>query len=132
MRVAGLAESQGALQQDLAGRREQQVRAAHHVRDPLKGIVDDDGELVGVDAVGAPQHEVADRCIDHLLLLPLDSVFEDEHARRGAEARGAWAPPERKTGAAGAGVNGSLGSRAAGSGNLGAAAPARVGEILEP
>jgi hypothetical protein len=68
MRVAGSGESQCALQQDLAGRREQQVRAAHHLSDPLEGIVDYDGELIGVDAVGAPQHEVADRFVDPLLL----------------------------------------------------------------
>lgn len=128
MRVAGLAESQRALQQDLAGCREQQVRTAHHLSDPLKGIVDDDGELIGVDAVGAPQYEVAGGFLDNLLLWSLDAVFEGERARRSAEALGACPPPERKTVPAGAGVNGSLGSRAAGSGNLGAAASARIGQ----
>ena len=81
-----------------------------------------------MDPVGAPQNEVSDRVVDPLLLLSLDSVFEDERACRGAEALGPCAPTERETGAAGAGVNRPLESGSAGSGNLGAAAPARIGQ----
>ena len=40
-------QTQGLLQQDLPGRARQQVRAPHHVRDALRGVVDDDGQLVG-------------------------------------------------------------------------------------
>ncbi len=49
------------VEPQLAGRRGQQVGAAHDVRDPLIGVVDDDRELVGDDPVAAPQDDVAAR-----------------------------------------------------------------------
>ena len=45
-----------------------QVFAAHDVGDALRRVVDDDRELVGPEAVGAPQHEVADLARDVLAL----------------------------------------------------------------
>ena len=96
----------------------------------MPGIVDDDGELVSVKPVGAPQHEVADRRVDDLLLWSLDSVLEGERARRGAETLRACAPSERESAAAGAGVDGSFGSGVPGSGNLGTGAAAGIGHAL--
>ena len=57
-----------ALQEDLARRRREQVGAAHDVGDPLRGVVDDDGELIGVEAVAAAHDEVADVAREPLLL----------------------------------------------------------------
>ena len=42
------------------GRRRQQVVAPHDLLDPLRGVVDDDGEVVGGHAVVAAEHDVVD------------------------------------------------------------------------
>ena len=77
-----------ALQQDLARRRVEQVGAAHDVGDALRRIVDDDGELVGPPAVGAPQR----RNRRHRARGPgdaaLDRVVERDDACRRARAAG--------------------------------------------
>ena len=73
---------------DLARRRREQVGPAHHVRDALERIVDDDRELVGVEPVRAPHHEVADLAREILRLRSLQAVVEcDARARRRAPAR---------------------------------------------
>src|SRR5207248_7210014 len=46
VRVFRRAIAEGALEGDLARGRGEQVAAAHHLRDPLLLVVDDDGELV--------------------------------------------------------------------------------------
>jgi hypothetical protein len=46
-------------QQRLARRRRQQIDAAHDLGDAHLEIVDDDRELIGVDAVAALEDEVA-------------------------------------------------------------------------
>ena len=54
-RYRGVGKSEALLQQDLARRGLQQVRAPHDVGDALVRIVDDHGELVGVQSVAALQ-----------------------------------------------------------------------------
>ena len=61
VQVARRRQAERALQQDLARRVVGQVLAAHDVGDALRGVVDHHRQLVGPQAVGAPQHEVADR-----------------------------------------------------------------------
>jgi len=84
-----------ALQVDLARRRREQVGAAHDVGDLLRGVVDDDGELVGGQPVGSPHDEVADLAREVLPLRSLQPVDErddgvaDAHADRALRARGA-------------------------------------------
>ena len=51
-------QSEEVLQQGLAGRRRQQVVAPADLVDPLGGVVDDDGQVVGRHAVVAAQHDV--------------------------------------------------------------------------
>jgi hypothetical protein len=61
VKIAGAWKSQRLLDQDLPRGGGEEVRAAHHVGDALFGIVDGDGELVGVKAVASSQHERAHR-----------------------------------------------------------------------
>ena len=63
-------QAQRALQQDLPWRGVEQVGTTDHVGDALVGIVHHDGELVGPQAIGATQHEVADFDIDPLRGMP--------------------------------------------------------------
>ena len=77
----GQAERPG--ESDLPRRRGEEIRAAHDLRDALFGVVHDDGELVGVGAVGAPHDEIADLARRH-------SGFADRrrHRRRRSNRRG--------------------------------------------
>ena len=60
VQVARRRQAQRALQVDLARGVVGQVLAAHDVGDALRRVVDDHRELVGPQAVGALEHEVAD------------------------------------------------------------------------
>jgi len=57
VRVRDRIEAEQVLEQDLARRGIEQVRASDYVGDLLPCIVDDDGELVGPDTVGAKEGE---------------------------------------------------------------------------
>ena len=50
---------QDAIEKQLAKSRAEQVRAAHDFGDPLGGVVDHDGELVGRNVVLSPNDEIA-------------------------------------------------------------------------
>jgi hypothetical protein len=71
VQVLGRGDAERALQENLPGRRRQEVGAAHDRRHALQRIVDDDRELVGEPAVGAAHDEVADLARDVLALRPL-------------------------------------------------------------
>ena len=62
MRVAGNREPEAPRQNDLAGRRVEEVRPAHDLRDLLGRVVGHHGELVGVRSLRrlAADHEIAD------------------------------------------------------------------------
>ena len=91
---------------DLAWRRRHQVGAAHDGGDALRRIVDDDRELIGDEAVGAPDHEVADVPREVLLLRTLQQVAEADRHRIDADAHRACAPDARRDrGAAGARID---------------------------
>ena len=62
------------LQQDLARGAVGEVLAADDVGDALLGVVDDDGELVGEDTVGALEHEVADGVFAYQLAVVVDDA----------------------------------------------------------
>lgn len=53
-------QAQGSLHKDLPRRATQEVRAPYDIGDALSGIVDDDGQLVGKQAIATPDHEIAD------------------------------------------------------------------------
>ena len=48
-----------AIEEQLPERRAKQVGAAHHLGDPLGGVIDHDGELVGRHVVLSPDDEIA-------------------------------------------------------------------------
>ncbi len=93
---------------DLARRVVGEVFATHDVRDILVGIVDDHRELVGPQAVGASQHEIADIARDVLGLRAEPTVVPADGDGRGvaahAQAPGAGGPAVQPR-AAGAGVD---------------------------
>src|SRR5204862_2025282 len=60
---------------DLAGGAVGEVLAADDVADALLAVVDDDRELIGEDAVGTLQHEIADLAGD-VLVLGAESAIE--------------------------------------------------------
>ncbi len=60
VRVAGRREAEALAEPELARRRVEQVGAAHDLADPLRRVVDDDGEVVRVGAVVAAHDEVVD------------------------------------------------------------------------
>ena len=97
MRVTRRGKAKRALQQDLPRGRIEQVGAAHHVGDALRGVVDHHRELVGPVAVGTLEHEVADLFADVLAHAPLDRIVEAECGG------GRHAQPEGRRGAHGAG-----------------------------
>jgi hypothetical protein len=104
-----------------------QVLAAHDVGDALLGVVDDDGELVGPQAVGALQHEVADVGFEILGLRAQAPVLPG-HAAVDAKAPGAHGPAMGAE-AAGARVDefAMPGPRPCGGSDLGARASAAIG-----
>ena len=59
MRIRRRPESEQLLQVDLPRRGGEQVIPTHHLRDAHRGIVHHNGKLIGKDAVGAAQDEVA-------------------------------------------------------------------------
>ena len=120
-------------EQDLARGRREQIVGPHHVRDLHLRIVDRDDELVGVDAVAAAQHEIADARADVLLDATAREIVEDHERVVGdTQANGGrplhltitWGIPT------GAGVEDLLAGvrRARDARDLGARAVARVGE----
>ena len=102
-RYPGRGQAEGFLQQDLPRRRVEQVAAAHDVGNSLRGVVHDDGQLVGMQAVtrrstksptacGDVEADVAQAAIDEID----DAVRargSGSRAERGAAARtqtGGW------------------------------------------
>jgi len=68
VQVGRRGQAEGVLQQQLAGGVVGEVFAAHDVGHALGGVVDHHRELVGPQAVGPQQHEVA-HLAGHVLLL---------------------------------------------------------------
>ena len=76
MRVPGCWQAQQALQMDLARGGFEQISAAHHVRDPLIGVIDHHRQLVGPESVGAFHDKVAIVARQVALDTALPGVFE--------------------------------------------------------
>ena len=60
VQVAWLWQAEDLLQIKLAGRRIEQVGAAHHIGDALPGVIQHHGQLIGNQAVAAANDEIAD------------------------------------------------------------------------
>jgi hypothetical protein len=76
-------KSQGFKEQDLARSRSQQVGATYHLVDAHKSIVDDDGKLIGKDAVGSAQNKISHHMLNMLATLTSQQVVKGDHALSG-------------------------------------------------
>jgi hypothetical protein len=108
----------------LAWRREDEIRAPHDLVDTLRRVVNDNRELVGVDAIGATEHEVADLPDQILLDATLDLVEEGDRTRFGAQSDGASLSFGRDPGTTGSRVDRALGALSADPGDVFSAASA--------
>ncbi len=82
MRVNGRGIVQAALQPDLSGGRVEQIVAAHHIGDPLPGIIYNDGKLVGKQTVSPSDNKIAHIQREILLAVPLQAVVEANRLMR--------------------------------------------------
>ena len=71
-------EAEAALQPDLARGGHEQILPAHDVGDALFGVVGHHGELVGPQAVGAQEDEIADVAGEVLYITADDAVGEGD------------------------------------------------------
>jgi len=89
VRVGRRGQRQALLQPDLPRRRIEQIDAAHHRVDSLRGVVNDDCQLVRVLTVGAQQYEVADGAVEILLHTALNAVAKSDRRVGHAQPPGA-------------------------------------------
>src|SRR5258707_10375150 len=66
MDKSGDEEAEGFKKQDLARGRGEQIGSAHDLVDAHETVIDDNGELIGEDAVGTAQDKVANCLLDML------------------------------------------------------------------
>lgn len=81
MEICGRGETKVPLEEDLAGGGIEQIGATNDVVYPLQKIVDDDGQLVGPDAIGSTEYEVAAVGFEIGRDLALETVREDDGLR---------------------------------------------------
>ena len=74
MKIRRYRAAESLQQQDLARRRRDQVGSAHDVGNALQIVVDDDGELIREQTVGAPHDKIADVTPEVLRLRPLQTI----------------------------------------------------------
>src|SRR5438067_8543696 len=74
MQVGRLGKAELPLKEDLPRCRREQIGAANNVRDAAIGIIDDDAQLIRVEAVGALDDEVTDVAREVLLLHALQTI----------------------------------------------------------
>src|SRR5690606_23013661 len=89
---AGSGGEEQLLQIELTRRVVEQVGAAHDVGDALVGVIEHHGQLVGVQAVTAPDDEVAHLALQLLAELALHPVGEPVLQGRHAQADGSAFP----------------------------------------
>ncbi|MNT04313.1 hypothetical protein D3C72_1388880 [compost metagenome] len=88
MQITRLRQAEQFLQVQLAGRGVQQVGTPNDIGDALPGIVQDHGQLIGVEPVAAADHEIADFPAQVLAVLALHPVEEVVLQLRYAQADG--------------------------------------------
>ncbi len=88
VQVAWLWQAEDLLQIKLAGRRIEQVGAAHHIGDALPGVIQHHGQLIGNQAVAAANDEIADLAAQMLAELALHTIDEDVFTIGYAQADG--------------------------------------------
>jgi len=110
VQVAGCRQPEQALQQDLPGRRADEVGTAHDVGDSLRPVVDDDRQLISPQAIGAAQHEIAGRHAQVFMMdgaVAVDPVDDGRRlpGRRDPQSPGARDAPRRQAVAASARIH---------------------------
>src|SRR5262249_22177268 len=130
VQVARRRQAETLLQINLARRRVEQVGAAHDIGDPLRGVVHHYGELVRVEAVGAPEDEVAHVALQALRLRALRPVGEADFSL-GFYPDGARGLSRRQAAAARAAVDARAVDGERRVGDLAARAAAGVGPGLQ-
>ena len=88
VRIARRRQAEHSLQVDLARRRVEQIAAAHHLGDALLGVVDDDRQLVGEQAISAVDDKIPDITRQALVMAALNRIFEADQAVISAQADG--------------------------------------------
>ncbi|SRR5690554_3091846 len=88
MCVLGVRKAENVLKRELAGRARKQIGAPYDFRDPLRGIVYNDSELIGEQSIATTHDEVATlRCEINCnwtlgLILEADGLFRSAKANR--------------------------------------------------
>ena len=67
--------AQGPVYLLLLRRHIQQVGATHHVRDGLINVIDNHGELIGVEPLLAEDHRIIKLCLHDLMLWPQQQIL---------------------------------------------------------
>ena len=78
VQIAWCREAECVLQEDLSRRGGEKIGAANDVGDPLRGIVDNDGELIREEAIASPDDEIADVLVEPLALRSINAVGETD------------------------------------------------------
>src|SRR6266849_6698467 len=80
MDKVGNRKPQRFIEQDLARRRVQQISSTHNLVDMHEGIIDDNGKLVGKDAVRTAYDEISYRLLYMLLRVACSQVSKSDDA----------------------------------------------------
>ena len=105
--VLGSRESEGALNQNLARGRFEEVATSHHLADSLFGVVHHRGKVVGDDAVRAQHHEIAHLGLQALGGGSLNRIPKPDVRGADAHSNRASGTSARKAVTAGAGIDAS-------------------------
>ena len=77
MRIAWLGQAERTLQQDLPGSAFEEVRTAHDIGHALRGIVNNDGQLIGKYPVAASDYDITERA--HRKFAPPLQAIREAH-----------------------------------------------------
>lgn len=83
MGILRRAQPEQTLEQNLARGRGEQVSATHDMGDALPGIVEHHRELIGMDAIGTAQNEIANLVSQSLGTGSLNTVIKGDMAVSG-------------------------------------------------
>src|SRR5258708_18665209 len=105
MQIGRRGQTQCSLQINLPRRGSEQIGAAHHMRDALRVVVNRTSEVVGINPIGAKEHEVADLALEILAHASLQEIHEFDRRIVGAHAPCPRFASRRQAVAAGAGID---------------------------
>ena len=103
--ITGLRIAEALLQPELARGRVNEVGASYDIGHAGLGIVDHDGQLVGIESVRAQQHEITDLAFQILGNAPLHPVIKVKRRIADPDSPGPRTAPSRQAIAAGSGID---------------------------